>query len=73
MAATIIVSGMAIAGYQQQQPQEPSLSVTMKVSDWNLVLESLSNTPYKTSAPLIGSITNQLQVQLQKLDSARKK
>ena len=47
-----------------QQP-EPEITLTLKVSDVNLVLASLDEMPHKMSRRIIDSIIQQAQSQIQ--------
>jgi len=45
---------------QNTVPAALPMAITMEAQEWNLVIDALSNAPYRVAAPLIGKITAQL-------------
>lgn len=50
----------------QSQQQEPEVTIRLKVSQVNLVIAGLEELPHKYSRPVIDSVSQQAQQQLQK-------
>lgn len=46
------------------RPQDPVISVALKVSDWMTIGRGLEEVPFKLAAPLIGSINQQINAAL---------
>lgn len=44
--------------------EKENISISLTVSEWNVVLNSLSNMPFGQVASIISSISNQAQLQM---------
>lgn len=63
---TWMVLCITTAKSQTTNPQpEKRISVSLTISEWNVIFSALNEVPFKLSSPIINSIQTQAQQQLQ--------